>query len=42
MESSSLSGEVVKKRGQVTYITPLRPPALASFRTWVIKRELVV
>lgn len=31
-----------KKNGQVTYIAPLRPPTLASVRTWGIQQELVV
>lgn len=30
------------KKGQVTYIAPLQPSALASFRTWGIQRELIV
>ena len=31
-----------KKVGQATRIAPLRPPTLASFRTWGVQRELVV
>ena len=31
-----------KKRGQAIPIAPLRPPALAAFRPWGVKRELAV
>ena len=30
------------KKGQAILIAPLQPPALASFRTWGIQRELAV
>lgn len=26
--------QLIKKRGQATYIAPLQPPTLASFQTW--------
>ncbi len=31
-----------RKKGQATYIAPLRPATLASFLTWGVHQELVV
>ncbi len=38
----SLKENIVHKKRQATYITPLRPLTFASFPTWRIQQELVV
>ena len=34
MQKSKKQLTIYQKKGQVTYIAPLQPPTLASFRIW--------